>query len=327
MTQCRSALGKEVRGVNKAIGPKEAIELIEQKDIRGLAKAISFIEKGEAEKKIVLDYAYKKTAEPTLVVGITGTGGVGKSTLIDQLIRGYRALGNTVGVIAVDPSSPYTGGAFLGDRVRMNFHNTDDGVYIRSFGSRNSFGGISEAVKGGLYLFKAFHFDVIILESIGVGQDQTEITRFVDVTAVVLVPGYGDAIQMAKAGVKEAADIFIINKSDKPEAAALKEQIANSFGIMPMEFRPTIVNTIATDGVGIDEVISTIQKTAEKQGADVDRKRRERIWAEISSTIMNEISERIDECIKDMVEKVFAGHLTPYDASKKIAASIEFRGI
>lgn len=324
MAPARFSLAAEVGEKKGVIGPEEAIELIEQRKIRGLAKAISFTEKGGKDKEIVLNYAYKKKIKPTLVVGITGPGGAGKSTLIDQLITAYRAMGNTVGVIAVDPTSPYTGGAFLGDRVRMNFHNTDPGVYIRSFGSRNSLGGISEAVKGGLYLFKAFHFDVIIVESIGVGQDQTEIASFVDVTVVVLVPGFGDAMQMGKAGIKEAADIFIINKSDKPEAATLKEQIANSFGRIPVECRPPIVSTVATEGVGISEAISTIKKVAEKQGVDVDRKRRERIWAEIRSSVMNEISEELEDTIKAMVEKVFEGKLTPYEASKKIAASIKY---
>lgn len=325
MTQSRSTLETDVCGISRIITPKVAIDLIERGNIRGLAKAITLVENGGEEKEILLDYAYKKKTEPTLVVGITGPGGGGKSTLIDQLIKEYRALGKTVGVIAVDPSSPYTGGAFLGDRVRMGAHNTDDGVYIRSFASRNSLGGISDAVKGGLYLYKAFHFDVIIVESIGVGQDQTEISSFVDVTVVVLVPGFGDAMQMAKAGIKEAADVFIINKSDRPEAAILKEQIVNSFGIMRLENRPPIVSTVASEGIGINEAISVIEETAEKQKTFADKKRRERIWAEISSLVMNIFHKELEERIRVMVEIVCEGSLTPYEASRKIIGCIEFR--
>lgn len=322
MVEFQSTSDSKDIGIKREINPEVAITLIEQGVIRGLAKAISFIENDGPNKKVIMEYAYRKKTEPTLIVGITGPGGAGKSTLVSQLISNYRKQNKTVGVIAVDPSSPYTGGAFLGDRVRMNAHNTDEGVFIRSFGSRNSLGGISESVKGALYLYKAFHFDVIIVESIGVGQDQTEIDSFVDVTVVVFVPGFGDAIQMAKAGIRETADAFIINKSDKPEAAILKEQMENSFGIMAEEYRPPIVCTIAKEGKGIDDAVFMIQKVSEKKGVDVDCKRRNRIWAEIRSSVLYDISKKIDSKMNKMVEQVFTGSMTPYEAALTIIESI-----
>ncbi|MDX9872174.1 MAG: methylmalonyl Co-A mutase-associated GTPase MeaB, partial [Clostridia bacterium] len=187
--------------MHKIPDTEQVITLLERGNRRGLAKAITYVENGGAEKEILLEKVYEKAAVPTLTVGITGAGGAGKSTLIDKLAAQYRSQGKTVGILAVDPTSPYSGGAFLGDRVRMSSHNSDPGVFIRSFGSRNCLGGISEAAKNALYLYKAYGFDVIILESLGVGQDETEISRYVDVNTVVLVPGLGDAMQMAKAGV------------------------------------------------------------------------------------------------------------------------------
>ena len=323
MTNTNTVPNSELNVLKKEFDPLTAIALIEQRVVRGLAKAISFVEDGGPDKATIMEYAYKKKSASTLVIGITGPGGAGKSTLVGQMISYYRSQGKTVGVIAVDPSSPYTGGAFLGDRVRMSTHNSDNGVFIRSFGTRNSLGGISEAVKGALYLYKAFHFDIIIVESIGVGQDQTEIDSFVDVTAVLFVPGFGDSIQMAKAGIKEVADVFIINKADKPEALILKEQMMNSFGIMPEESRPPVVCTIANAGKGIDEAVRAIEFASTKNGMYIDNKRRSRIWAEIRSSVMHDISEKLETKMDQMVERVFSGVMTPYEAAQKIVESIK----
>jgi len=302
-----------------------AIEMMEKGNRRGLAKAITMVENDEEEREILLEYAYKKKTPQTLVLGITGAGGAGKSTLIDKVVAEYRSQGKTVGVIAVDPSSPYSGGAFLGDRVRMSNHNTDTGVFIRSFGSRNCLGGMSEAAKNVLYLYKAFGFDVIIVESIGVGQDETEISKFVDVTTLVLVPGLGDAMQMAKAGVREIADVFVINKSDKPEAETLKEQLLNSFGILPLEFRPPVVSTVASEGSGVRELVAAVAEVAEKQKEFTDIKRRERIWAEVSSSVTYLLHIILQGYIKDMVEEVYQSRMTPFEASKKLAECITYR--
>jgi LAO/AO transport system kinase len=200
---------------------KELIEQIKQRNRRALGKAITIVEDGDPGKEELLNYAYKNMQDDAFIIGITGPGGAGKSTLIDKLIGAYRAKDKTVGVIAVDPSSPFTGGAVLGDRVRMGTHAMDKEVFIRSLGSRGAIGGISTGTKNVLYLYKTFGFDIIIVESLGVGQDETEITNFVDITVVTLVPGFGDEIQLSKAGIQEIGDVFIINKSDKPDADAV----------------------------------------------------------------------------------------------------------
>ena len=305
--------------------PRNVIEMMKKGNRRGLAKAISMVEDGGPEKEILLEYAYHQEAPQTMVLGITGAGGAGKSTLIDKLVAEYRERGKTVGVIAVDPSSPYSGGAFLGDRVRMSNHNTDIGVFIRSFGSRNCLGGMSEAAKNVLYLYKAFGFDVVIVESIGVGQDETEISRFVDVTTLVLVPGLGDAMQMAKAGVREIADIFVINKSDKPEAEVLKEQLLNSFGILPLEIRPPVISTVASEGTGVAELVDAVADMAEKQQEHSEKKRRERIWAEVSSSVLYLMNIKLQKHILDITEEVYKGKTTPFEASRRLADCIQYR--
>lgn len=304
---------------------QQVIALLEQQNRRGLAKAVTCVENGGPEKEILLEYAYKKPPGSTLTVGITGAGGAGKSTLIDKLMAEYRRQGKTVGVIAVDPTSPYSGGAFLGDRVRMSSHNSDAGVFIRSFGSRNSLGGISEAAKQALYLYKAYGFDVIIVESIGVGQDETEISRYVDVNTVVIVPGLGDTMQMSKAGVRETADVFIVNKSDKPEADVLKEHLLNSFGMLPHDKWPPVVSTIASDGVGIQEAVEAIYQAFEKQKPQAAEKLRERIRAEIASSVNYILQQKFQGLIMEATEQVCRGELMPFEASRKLAAAIEYR--
>lgn len=303
---------------------RSLINLIERHDRIGLAKAITLVENEGPGYEILLDYAYKKKVEHALIVGITGPGGVGKSTLIDKLITEYRSQDKIVGVIAVDPSSPYNEGAFLGDRVRMGGHNNDDCVFIRSFGSRGSQGGISEGVKNVLYLYKAFGFNVILVESLGIGQDETEITMFVDVSVLVMVPGLGDIIQMSKAGVREAADIFIINKSDKPEAVVVKETLENSLDTIPPEKRPPIICTVAREGIGILEMMAAIEMKDKKLKKFKAIKFRQRIHAEISSSTTNLVKNLFEAPINEFTERVILGELSPFEASSQIAKHIKY---
>lgn len=302
----------------------ELIEKIKKQDRRSLAKAISIVEDRLDGMETLLRQAYKNMKPDSLVIGVTGPGGAGKSTMIDKLISEFRKDGLTVGVIAVDPSSPFTGGAVLGDRVRMGSHNVDTNVFIRSLGNRGCIGGISEGTKNILYLFKNFGFDVIIIESLGVGQDETEITNFVDVTLVALVPGFGDSIQMAKAGIQEIGDVFVVNKSDRPDAQLFTSQLINSFAVLPSEKKPVIVNTVASLGKGISELVTAIYVAQEKQIKNKEQKMVRRIKSEIESEVRRHLDQIIEETIDAEVVRVIELQTTPYDVAQRIISQIEF---
>ncbi len=297
------------------------ISLMEARDIRGLTRAISIVENDRPGKEELLEYAYfKRKTGDCLIVGFTGAPGVGKSTLINHVIKQYRQSGKTVGVIAVDPTSPYSGGAVLGDRIRMAEHNTDSGVYIRSLANRKAIGGLSEATKYILYLYVAFGFDTIILETLGVGQDEIDVAKYVDVVSLILVPGYGDTIQMAKSGIMEVADLFIINKSDKSGADTTKEQLSNALCARNEGNQLLIVNTVAERGEGIGDVIQAIQEiVGAVDSGKKETRTRQRIAAEIRSAILYRINGSIDRRIDHYVDRIVKeGSMTPMKASDEI---------
>lgn len=298
------------------------IQGLETKDLRGLAKAITFVENREDGSEALMNHAYRHMNDKALIIGVTGPGGAGKSTLIDGLITHFRKRKFTVGVIAVDPSSPYTGGAFLGDRIRMSRHNSDLGVFIRSFGSRGSLGGISQGTKQCLYLFKNFDFDVIIVESLGVGQDETEITNFVDVTVVTVVPGFGDSIQIAKAGIQEIADIFVVNKADKPDAEEFYHQMAASLHTIAEDIRPVIVKTVATSDQGLAELSDIIMTIGDRQKMKRDAKTRTRVISEIETEVLNLVRKQVSALIKEKSDDVFNGQATPFEISAEIVSRL-----
>jgi LAO/AO transport system kinase len=296
----------------------EIIGLIQSRNIRGLTKAVSIVENDGEGKEDLLNDAFRKGSSACLTIGFTGAPGAGKSTLINAVIKQYRRMGKTVGVIAVDPTSPFSGGAVLGDRIRMQEHNSDPGVFIRSLASRKALGGLSEATKFALYLYKAFTFDVIIVETLGVGQDEIDVAKYVDVTVVLLVPGYGDNIQLAKAGIMEIADIFVINKSDRPGADLLTNQVANTVQLKPANQRPPIVNTIADRDEGVEKLIEAIAATRERTAAHSGEKFRRRISEEIRSTVLSHLNREVNRHLDGMVEAVLGSSLTPIEASKRI---------
>ena len=296
------------------------IEDIKSGNRRAFARGISIIEDRRTGWEELLGEAYKNMNDNALIVGITGPGGAGKSTLINKLISEFRKEGKKVGVIAVDPSSPFSGGAVLGDRVRMSVHNTDLGVFIRSLGSRGCIGGISEGTKRVLYLFKNYDFDIIIVESLGVGQDETEITNFVDVTLVALVPGYGDSIQMAKAGIQEIGDIFVINKSDHPDTEIFTNQLKLSFGDLNSTKYPPIINTIASSGKGIPELMSAIEEIAPQKYGVREEKKHRRVQIEIETEIIEQLEDLIQTAVKKQVQEVLNSdnQITPYEAADNV---------
>jgi LAO/AO transport system kinase len=231
-------------------------------DLRALARAATWIENRTAEAEPLLKELFPHTGR-ALILGVTGAPGSGKSTLCDQMIRVLRAEGKTVGVIAVDPTSPYTGGAILGDRVRMQRHHADPGVYIRSMATRGWLGGLAHATTEIAMLLDAAGRDVILVETVGVGQDEVEIARLAGVTLVVLVPGMGDDVQALKAGIMEIADVFVLNKSDLPGTDKFEQELQAALGLTPAGTRvPKIVRTVASDGKGIAEMLAAVRERA-----------------------------------------------------------------
>lgn len=236
------------------------IERMKQKDIRALARAITFAENDHPDKLELLSavFSMRKNA---VYVGLTGSPGAGKSSLVNRLITEIRKEGKTVAVIAVDPTSPFSGGALLGDRVRMNEHFTDDGVFIRSMATRGSLGGLARATKDAVRICDAFGFDVILVETVGVGQSELDIMKIVDTTVVVLTPNSGDVLQVFKAGIMEIADLFVINKADLPGYGKLKALLKELVMISSTEEHEVqIVKTITTENKGIDKLWTKIKE-------------------------------------------------------------------
>jgi LAO/AO transport system kinase len=238
-------------------------------DKRSIARAISAIENGDQEITELLKQLFPSTGH-ALVVGITGAPGSGKSTLVDALAALYRSSGETVGIIAVDPSSPFTGGAILGDRIRMQNMSTDSGVFIRSMAARGHLGGLARATTDAIAILDAARYDRIVVETVGVGQDEIDIVKTADVTVVVLVPGMGDEIQAIKAGIMEIGDIFVINKADREGVLRTEREIESMLSIAerPDGWKQPIVKTVATGAQGIKELADAIQEYARFLEAD-----------------------------------------------------------
>jgi LAO/AO transport system kinase len=237
------------------------IDSLRSGDARALARAISTVENHGPGWSELLKALFPHTGHAR-VIGLTGAPGAGKSTLVDQLARLYRKENHTVGIVAVDPTSPYTGGAILGDRIRMQEHYSDPGIYIRSMATRGSLGGLARTTADVATVLDASGRDVILIETVGVGQDEVDIVRLADITIVILVPGMGDDVQTIKAGIMEIADIFVINKSDREGAERVEREIRalQSLATRHDGWTPPIVKTVASDGTGVPELVSTIRE-------------------------------------------------------------------
>jgi GTPase len=235
------------------------VDQLRSGDPRAIARAISIVENRSPGWSELLKSLFPHSGH-TRILGLTGPPGAGKSTLVDQLARHYRKQNHTVGIIAVDPTSPYTDGAILGDRIRMQEHFSDPGIYIRSMATRGSLGGLARTTADVATVLDAAGRDLIMIETVGVGQDEVDIVRLADITVVILVPGMGDDVQTIKAGIMEIADIFVINKSDREGAERVEREIRalQSLAVRGDNWTPPIVKTVASEGVGTNELAAAI---------------------------------------------------------------------
>ncbi|PYX24953.1 MAG: methylmalonyl Co-A mutase-associated GTPase MeaB [Acidobacteria bacterium] len=235
------------------------IERLRSGEPRALARAISTVENRGPESAGLLKALFPHSGKAR-ILGMTGAPGAGKSTLVDQLAKLYRREGKTLGIIAVDPTSPYTGGAILGDRIRMQDHHADPGIYIRSMATRGSLGGLARTTADVATVLDASGRDLILIETVGVGQDEVDIVRLADITVVLLVPGMGDDVQTIKAGIMEIADIFVINKSDREGAERVEREVRamQSLAMRTDHWSPPIVKAVASEGKGIEELAAAI---------------------------------------------------------------------
>jgi LAO/AO transport system kinase len=279
---------------------------------RAIARAATAIENRTPAAEQLLKELFPHTGRAA-VIGITGAPGAGKSSLVDRFIHELRREGKQVGVIAVDPTSPYTGGAVLGDRIRMLSHHADSGVFIRSMATRGCLGGLAAATTDMTLLLDAAGKDVILIETVGVGQDEVEIAKLADATVVVLVPGMGDDVQAIKAGIMEIADVFVINKSDQPGADRVQREIKaiQSLSTRQDGWVPPIVHTVATEGQGIDQALAAVRSFLERDGA---KKRAVENW---NLRLREMLRERLlDRCgsldFQTAAEEIAARRADPY---------------
>lgn len=312
-----------------------SIDLVDQLlkgDRRALGKLITLVDDGAPEGKEALVRLFPKTGRAH-IIGITGSPGVGKSSLINTLVKRLREKKKTVGIVAVDPSSPFSGGALLGDRIRMQDHFMDEGVFIRSLGSRGSLGGLSKSVNNVVRLLDAFGRDLIIIETVGAGQVEVEIVKVAHTVLVVMSPGYGDIIQMLKAGIIEIGDIFVINKSDLEGAHTVVEGLMSvlEFNQEKKGWKPPIIETVAVANKGTDELTDAIERHMEylQQTNELKERESRRIENELIRLVNERVYERIaggnsggGENLKAMVSKVLSKQLDPYSAAERLMASL-----
>ena len=296
-------------------------------DHRAVARAISAVENGEEPGRRLLKLIFSKTGH-ACTIGVTGSPGAGKSTLVEKLAVEYRRAGVRVGVVAVDPTSPYSGGAILGDRIRMQALATDEGAYIRSMATRGQLGGLAPATRDVVTILDAAGCGVIFIETVGVGQDEVEIARLADVTLVLVVPGMGDDVQTFKAGVMEIADLFVINKADRPGAGRLEQEINSMLSITPSGHRPhpPILKTVATTGDGVAALREAIERFRDSSKT-VTHEREQAHWrARVLELLRQRLFESVvhhnldDRALDAYVDQIIARRRDPHSIVEEIIA-------
>jgi len=302
-------------------------------DPRAMARAISLVEDDNPEGADLVGAIFARTGR-AYIVGITGPPGAGKSTLVDRLTAEWRKpaptsgrLPSTVGVIAVDPTSPFTGGAVLGDRLRMQSHAEDSGVFIRSMATRGQLGGLSRATADAAAILDAAGKDIVMIETVGVGQDEVDIVRTADVSIVVLVPGTGDEVQALKAGIMEIADLFVVNKADREGADRLVSSVEANLALKeyaPGEWRPPIVKTVATSGEGVAVLVEAIEALRARRADMQASRRRARAEHRLREIVTERFLEHLERDVLKpgelalMVGRIVARELDPYSAAAEL---------
>ncbi|HEB34742.1 MAG TPA: methylmalonyl Co-A mutase-associated GTPase MeaB [Candidatus Aminicenantes bacterium] len=298
-------------------------------DHRAIARAISLVENNKRAAQEMMKKIFPGTGK-SLVIGITGPPGSGKSTLVDQMAVHLRKNGKKIGIIAVDPSSPFTGGAILGDRIRMMRHSTDPEVFIRSMAARGHLGGLAKATGEVITILEAAGKDFILVETVGVGQDEVEVVKLADIVLVIVIPGAGDEIQAFKAGIMEIADIFVLNKADSPDAGKTERQIKAMLDLgFEGDTMPPIVKTVATEGEGVEPLINEIDKLVGSKSQEFINSRKKRLisWMLrdiISEKIYQAVSQNIPESeFESLVERIFKREIDPYTVADEIVGRLK----
>lgn len=322
-------------GSRRDAGVAELVERAGAADVRAIARLISTIENDAGSPRArEIAAALAPYTGHARVVGVTGAPGVGKSTSTSALVTALRAGGGRVGVLAIDPSSPFSGGALLGDRIRMQEHATDPGVFIRSMASRGQLGGLSAAVPQALRVLDAAGCDTVIVETVGVGQAEVEVASLADTTLVLLAPGLGDAVQAAKAGILEVADVFVVNKADRDGADRLARELKHMQALggrhsEPGGWRAPIVATVAVRGEGVEDVLAALDKHWQwmARHGELGRRRGARAAREIESIALGRLRERIaglrgSSGLDAAAAQVVAGATDPYTAADTVIATL-----
>jgi len=296
-------------------------------DVRALARLLSLVEDESPRLRAVVTDLLPYTGQAR-IIGLTGAPGVGKSTMTGALVGAFRAVGRRVAVLAVDPTSPFTGGALLGDRIRMQEHATDEGVFIRSMATRGHLGGLAAATPQAIRVLDAAGFELIIIETVGVGQAEVAVASLADTVAVLLAPGMGDAIQAAKAGLLEVADLYIVNKADKPDTQQVVRDLRNMLALGTTEpggWKPPVITATATKGPqdeGVAELVTRLDAHWDwlRSSGELQRRRHARAREEITALAFAALRDRVAKSVDELAARVADGALDPFQAAEEILA-------
>jgi len=295
-------------------------------DPRAIARAISLIEDEDPASSELVRAIFSRTGRAYLV-GVTGPPGAGKSTLVDRLVTEMRKGGGKIGVIAVDPTSPFSGGAVLGDRLRMQTHAQDDGVFIRSMATRGHLGGLARSTGDAALVLDAAGYDIIVIETVGVGQDEVDIIRTADLSIVTLVPGTGDEVQALKAGIMEIADIFVVNKADRDGADRLASAVDANLSLHAYagdEWRPPVMLSVATSGKGVPEIVEMVERFRTHSAGKQDARRKTRSEFRLRELIAQRFMDHLERQVlapnelAQVVERIAAREVDPYTAAASL---------